>query len=82
VVMCVCMYIALFYRYANHASVSRIIRVNHGVECELPPTMCMLPICGKSFSFGEEQIGPSCCYGIASSCCIITMLKTLTKLQS
>jgi hypothetical protein len=32
-----------------------------GVECELPMTMHTLPICGKSFSFGEERIGPTCC---------------------
>jgi hypothetical protein len=42
----------------------------------------MPPICDKSFSFGEEQIGPICC--LASSCCIITKLKktNLTKVSN
>jgi hypothetical protein len=39
------MYIVLFYRYANHISVSRIVRTNHGIECELSPTMRTPLIC-------------------------------------
>jgi hypothetical protein len=53
--------IVLFYRYAKHISISHIVRANHGDECKLPPTMRTPPICGKSFSFGEERIGPKCC---------------------
>jgi hypothetical protein len=52
--------------------VSRIARANHGVECNLPPTMRMPLMCGKSFFFGEEQIGPTLCHVIAFSCCILT----------
>jgi hypothetical protein len=37
--------------------VSRVIRGNHGDECELPPTMCTPPICGKSFSFVRNGLG-------------------------
>jgi hypothetical protein len=44
----------LFCRYANHISVSRIIRVNYRDDYELPPTMCTPPIGDKSFSFIEE----------------------------
>jgi hypothetical protein len=69
------MYIVLFCRYANHISISRIVRTNHGVECELSLTMRTPPICGKSFSFGEERIGPTYYLGIAFSCCIITKVK-------
>jgi hypothetical protein len=31
--------------------VSRIVRDNHGDECELSPTMRTPPICGKNFIF-------------------------------
>jgi hypothetical protein len=71
-------YIMFFCRYANHIFVSHIVRTNHRYECELPPIMRTPPICGKSFSFGGEQIEPICCHGIVSSCCILTKLKTLT----
>jgi hypothetical protein len=72
VVMYVIYISVLFYRYANHVFISYIVRVNHRDECELPPTMCMPPICDKGFSFGEEWIGSTCCHGIESSYCIIT----------
>jgi hypothetical protein len=70
--------ILLFCRYANHVSISRIIGVNHGDECNSPSTMRTSSICGKSFSFVEERLGPTCYLGIEFSCCIITKLKTLT----
>jgi hypothetical protein len=47
-------YIVLFCRYTNHISVSHFVRATQGDGCELPPTMHTPPICGKSFSFGEE----------------------------
>jgi hypothetical protein len=47
-------FIVLFCRYTNHVSVSH--NANHGDECELPPTISTSLICGKNFSFGEEQI--------------------------
>jgi hypothetical protein len=64
-------FIVIFYRYANHIFVSHFIRANHGVVCKLPPSICMAPICGKRFSFGEERIGSACCHGMPSSYCII-----------
>jgi hypothetical protein len=64
--------IVLLSRHANHVFISRFVRTNHGDECELPPTMRTPPICDKRLSFGEEQIGPTCCHGIAFMCCIIT----------
>jgi hypothetical protein len=77
-------YIVLFCRYDNHAFVSRFARNNHGVEYELPPTICTPSIFDKRFSFVEKRIGPTGCQGIQFSCCIITELKNLnlTKLQS
>jgi hypothetical protein len=35
--------------------------------------MCMPPICGKSFSFGEEWIGPTFCHDIAPSYCMMSV---------
>jgi hypothetical protein len=51
----------LFYRYANHTFVSHFARNSRGDECELPLTILTPSILGKSFSFGEERIGPTCC---------------------
>jgi hypothetical protein len=44
----------------------------------LPLTMYTPLIYGKSFSFVEEWIRPTCYHGIASSCCILNKLKTIT----
>jgi hypothetical protein len=65
----------VFCRYANHIWVGHIIRANHRVEYDLPPCIRMPFIFGKSFSFGEEQIGPTWCHDIAFSCCILTKWK-------
>jgi hypothetical protein len=42
-------YIVLFYRYTNHVCVSRSARTNHGDECDMPPTIRMPYIFGKTF---------------------------------
>jgi hypothetical protein len=44
-----------------------LVRTDYVDECVLPPTIRTPSICGKSFSFGEERIGPICYRGIASS---------------
>jgi hypothetical protein len=37
----------LFCRYANHVSVSRIVKANHKDECDLPSTIRMPSIFDK-----------------------------------
>jgi hypothetical protein len=65
------MYIVLFYRYASHIVVSRIIRANHRDECDLPPTIHTPSICGEPFLLVRTD-STACCHDIIHSYCIKT----------
>jgi hypothetical protein len=42
-------------------------RTDYGDECDFATDLRTSSIFGKSFSFGEERIGPICCHGITYS---------------
>jgi hypothetical protein len=48
--------VVLFYRYANHNSISHTARTNYRDECDSLPTIRTSYILAN-FSFGEEHIG-------------------------